>query len=110
MLNVKQKRRIYDITNVLEGIGLIEKKSKNSIQWRYVCDVSYQRIFNFLILSFFCRGFHREATSTPEEISNQVESLEKELATLKRKEADLDKLVWHDSLPLPCIVKFNILI
>eukprot|EP00850_Spirogloea_muscicola_P013010 SM000086S23062 [mRNA] locus=s86:472875:476673:+ [translate_table: standard] len=32
-LNV-QKRRIYDITNVLEGIGLIEKKSKNNIQWR----------------------------------------------------------------------------
>ncbi|XP_055695256.1 transcription factor E2F5 [Lutzomyia longipalpis] len=33
-LHVRQKRRIYDITNVLEGVGLIEKKSKNSIQWR----------------------------------------------------------------------------
>ncbi|KAF6019955.1 E2F3 [Bugula neritina] len=29
-----QKRRIYDITNVLEGINLIRKKSKNNIQWR----------------------------------------------------------------------------
>ncbi|XP_068086345.1 transcription factor E2F3 isoform X2 [Anabrus simplex] len=29
-----QKRRIYDITNVLEGIGILEKKSKNNIQWR----------------------------------------------------------------------------
>jgi hypothetical protein len=28
-----QKRRIYDITNVLEGIGLIVKKSKNNVQW-----------------------------------------------------------------------------
>nr|GEV36607.1 transcription factor E2FB-like [Tanacetum cinerariifolium] len=28
-----QKRRIYDITNVLEGIGLIEKKLKNRIRW-----------------------------------------------------------------------------
>jgi hypothetical protein len=28
-----QKRRIYDITNVLEGIGMLEKKSKNQIQW-----------------------------------------------------------------------------
>ncbi|RVE70165.1 hypothetical protein OJAV_G00061690 [Oryzias javanicus] len=28
-----QKRRIYDITNVLEGIQLISKKSKNHIQW-----------------------------------------------------------------------------
>uniref|UniRef100_A0A061RJC2 E2F transcription factor 4/5 n=1 Tax=Tetraselmis sp. GSL018 TaxID=582737 RepID=A0A061RJC2_9CHLO len=29
-----QKRRIYDITNVLEGIGLIEKNSKNNIRWK----------------------------------------------------------------------------
>ena len=29
-----QKRRIYDITNVLEGIGLLEKKSKNTIMWK----------------------------------------------------------------------------
>ncbi|ESP03402.1 hypothetical protein LOTGIDRAFT_171492 [Lottia gigantea] len=29
-----QKRRIYDITNVLEGISLIQKKSKNNIQWK----------------------------------------------------------------------------
>ncbi|XP_027010676.1 transcription factor E2F3 [Tachysurus fulvidraco] len=31
-LNV-QKRRLYDITNVLEGVHLIKKKSKNNIQW-----------------------------------------------------------------------------
>ncbi|KAL5060455.1 hypothetical protein RYX36_032059 [Vicia faba] len=29
-----QKRRIYDITNVLKGIGLIEKTSKNHIRWK----------------------------------------------------------------------------
>jgi hypothetical protein len=28
------KRRIYDITNVLEGISLIEKSSKNCIRWK----------------------------------------------------------------------------
>ncbi|KAB2045296.1 hypothetical protein ES319_D01G150900v1 [Gossypium barbadense] len=33
-----QKRRIYDITNVLEGIGLIEKKLKNKIRWKGVDD------------------------------------------------------------------------
>jgi len=35
MLQV-QKRRIYDITNVLEGIGLIEKCAKNKIKWKGV--------------------------------------------------------------------------
>lgn len=29
-----QKRRIYDITNVLEGIGLIEKSGKNGVKWK----------------------------------------------------------------------------
>ena len=35
-LNVRQKRRIYDITNVLEGIGLIEKRNKNCIKWKVI--------------------------------------------------------------------------
>lgn len=30
-----QKRRIYDITNVLEGVGIIEKNAKNNVKWRY---------------------------------------------------------------------------
>lgn len=28
-----RKRRVYDITNVLDGIHLIRKRSKNLIQW-----------------------------------------------------------------------------
>ncbi|MCO5588725.1 hypothetical protein L7F22_042684 [Adiantum nelumboides] len=31
-----QKRRIYDITNVLEGVGVIEKKLKNRVCWKGV--------------------------------------------------------------------------
>ncbi|KAF9902210.1 E2F transcription factor 3 [Linnemannia zychae] len=31
-----QKRRIYDITNVLEGIDLIEKFKKNNVRWKGV--------------------------------------------------------------------------
>ncbi|KAK8958528.1 Transcription factor E2FA [Platanthera guangdongensis] len=35
ILKVK-KRRIYDITNVLDGIGLIEKRRKNNFLWKGV--------------------------------------------------------------------------
>lgn len=45
MLAVKQKRRIYDITNVLEGVGLIEKKNKNVIQWRFATILGLFTIF-----------------------------------------------------------------
>ncbi|KAE9543892.1 hypothetical protein AGLY_001870 [Aphis glycines] len=33
ILDIQQKRRIYDVTNVLEGIGLIEKQTKNQVKW-----------------------------------------------------------------------------
>ena len=40
-----QKRRIYDITNVLEGVGLIKKKSKNNIEWRLVISYMYIHVW-----------------------------------------------------------------
>jgi len=38
-----QKRRIYDITNVLEGIRLIEKQSKNQVAWNPSPPTSFAR-------------------------------------------------------------------
>ncbi|KAI3378640.1 hypothetical protein SNEBB_010882 [Seison nebaliae] len=40
LLCVNQKRRMYDITNVLEGIGLIDKQQKNHIRWKGATVVS----------------------------------------------------------------------
>ncbi|XP_051552912.1 transcription factor E2F5-like [Myxocyprinus asiaticus] len=66
-LAVKQKRRIYDITNVLEGIGLIEKKTKNTIQWK------------------------GESTGCqPQEVLEQVELLKANIAELEIQERELD--------------------
>jgi transcription factor E2F4/5 len=67
-LAVRQKRRIYDITNVLEGIGLIEKKSKNSIQWK---------------------GSGPGGNSR--DISERLTTLKNDLADLKEKELEIDK-------------------
>ncbi|XP_049914499.1 transcription factor E2F6 isoform X1 [Epinephelus moara] len=35
-----RRRRVYDITNVLEGISLVEKQSANKIKWIGSCQIS----------------------------------------------------------------------
>ncbi|KAM4129920.1 hypothetical protein ACJW30_01G060600 [Castanea mollissima] len=79
-----QKRRIYDITNVLEGIGLIEKTSKNHIRWKGYGDVGQQ------------------------ELADQVAALKAENASLYLEECSLDEsirylfLTGEDIMSLPC--------
>jgi len=86
---VTQKRRIYDITNVLEGIGLIEKRSKNVIYWKYFLD-------KFLISreKFFFRGgkFRKPGGSVellPGE-ETKMYKLKSELTDLEREERLID--------------------
>ncbi|CAK8672578.1 unnamed protein product [Clavelina lepadiformis] len=76
-LAVRQKRRIYDITNVLEGIGLIEKRSKNSIQWK---------------------GAGPDTNDT--NMTAQLNELREEISELEQRELDLDKQkMWvHQSI------------
>ncbi|KAK3032760.1 hypothetical protein RJ639_034909 [Escallonia herrerae] len=81
-----QKRRIYDITNVLEGIGLIEKKLKNRIQWKGL------------------------DASRPGDAEESVSSLQAEVDTLSIEERRLDDQIrWlfvteDDIKGLPCFL------
>ncbi|XP_061699772.1 transcription factor E2F2 isoform X2 [Syngnathoides biaculeatus] len=72
-----QKRRIYDITNVLEGVQLIRKKSKNNIQW-LVGDV-----------------FEGGAAG-----GEKAGALRKDLRDLERAERSLDELIHSSSAQL----------
>ncbi|KAG2388015.1 hypothetical protein C9374_000865 [Naegleria lovaniensis] len=75
-----QKRRIYDITNVLEGIGLIEKKSKNNIQW-------------------LGTGI---AVNAPENCE-EVKIIQNEIATIEFQERQVDQLIYHVQESLRCL-------
>lgn len=41
-----RKRRIYDVTNVLEGIGLFHKTAKNKVGWRHGNNINDLILFN----------------------------------------------------------------
>ncbi|XP_034414135.1 transcription factor E2F4-like [Cyclopterus lumpus] len=68
VLAVRQKRRIYDITNVLEGVGLIVKISKSIVKWNGTVpgDNAYR-------------------------VSNRLMELRAELMDLEQKESVLDQ-------------------
>lgn len=75
ILNVRQKRRIYDITNVLEGIGLIEKKSKNIVQWR--------------------GSLPRDEELYGSEIKSRLDTIKKDIECMKILESQLDLFVGY---------------
>ena len=68
-----QKRRIYDITNVLEGIGLIEKKGKNNIQWK---------------------GSEPD-TENSSQLNEKVDGLRRKINALREEEEKVDGYVQH---------------
>lgn len=84
---VRQKRRIYDITNVLEGIGLIEKKSKNSIQWRFVF-ITFLFVFILFHVVYY-RGAGPGCNT--QEIGEKLAQLRNEVASLDSLERNLDQ-------------------
>lgn len=78
-LAVRQKRRIYDITNVLEGIGLIEKKSKNSIQWKGASANYSETEYGV-----------NQGNGNNSEISDRLLTLKHEIEELEQQEKKLD--------------------
>jgi transcription factor E2F3 len=83
-----QKRRIYDITNVLEGIGLIEKKSKNNVRWRYsFVSMPVQSYIHTRV----CRGTADEHENDNTE-ATRIRQLKEELALMKTEEQRISQL------------------
>ena len=74
-----QKRRIYDITNVLEGIGLIQKEGKNHVAWNDDPDVDLSRA--------------PEPVEGSKAAKSRIEGLRKEVAEVNAENASLDRFL-----------------
>jgi len=84
-----QKRRIYDITNVLEGVGLIEKKSKNVIAWKGAENAASQ----------IESGGTSGGSSSRSTVAEELEAIRKEVGRYYEEDAMLD--AWIDRLRNP---------
>ncbi|GKU90087.1 hypothetical protein SLEP1_g4129 [Rubroshorea leprosula] len=96
-----QKRRIYDITNVLEGIGLIEKTSKNHIRWKGSDDMGTKDLgVQLTKLKAEVESFHAEESSLDETIRRRQE----QIRNLEEDENDQKYLFLteEDIMSLPC--------
>ncbi|KAL2984446.1 hypothetical protein AAZX31_12G088800 [Glycine max] len=96
-----QKRRIYDITNVLEGIGLIEKKLKNRIQWKGL-DVSRPGEADDSFASL--QAEVENLTMKERQLDEQIREMQERLRDLSEDENN-DKLLFvteEDIKNLPC--------
>ncbi|CAI5779911.1 transcription factor E2F3 isoform X2 [Podarcis lilfordi] len=91
-----QKRRIYDITNVLEGIHLIKKKSKNNIQWMG-CSLS-----DFGGMLAHCQGLSKEVAELNQEEQklDEYEDIQ-EISSLKDQTVILVKAPPETKLEVP---------
>ncbi|KAG2572048.1 transcription factor E2FA-like isoform X1 [Panicum virgatum] len=78
-----QKRRIYDITNVLEGIGLIEKKLRNIICWKGL-DESGTNLDNDLS---FLKNEVENLNLQEQALDEQISKMHKELKALTEDES-----------------------
>ncbi|CAN6244584.1 unnamed protein product [Urochloa humidicola] len=70
-----QKRRIYDITNVLEGIGLIEKTLKNRIRWKCLDDSGVELDNGISALQTEVENLSLQEQALDERISDMREKL-----------------------------------
>ncbi|NP_001389486.1 transcription factor E2FA isoform 2 [Zea mays] len=74
MLGVR-KRRMYDITNVLEGIGLIKKKLKNRICWKGLGELGTNLDNDLSVLKIDFENLNLQEQALDEHISKIREKL-----------------------------------
>ncbi|KAI7877746.1 hypothetical protein K492DRAFT_238987 [Lichtheimia hyalospora FSU 10163] len=91
-----QKRRIYDITNVLEGIRLIEKNSKNHVRWIGNRHTTASSSSSSSSSSSPTPSITTSSSSSSCIMSSNLDELEHRLSLLKRHNVSLER--EHDRL------------
>lgn len=83
------KRRVYDITNVLEGLGLVSKWSVNSVKW---IGGNVDEILSSEGESNEAKQLNeiREFNNEEAELDEEIEKLNREITEMSQNERNLD--------------------
>lgn len=115
MLSV-QKRRIYDITNVLEGVGLLNKTSKNNIKWNggsldgCLDSNSLSSIANGGVSKVSCKNDLERENALLEEKEKALDDAIKKLSTNLQRATEDDenkKYLYVTYRDMRCIKEFS---
>ncbi|KAG7361482.1 E2F/DP family winged-helix DNA-binding domain containing protein [Nitzschia inconspicua] len=99
-----QKRRIYDITNVLEGIGLLVKRGKNHVSWNEnPPETAAQAVAEGIISERGKADSDSDGIPSPPKLkpnkapknSAEYEEMRKKLEKLKEEERQVDKYLCY---------------
>ncbi|KAJ6425632.1 hypothetical protein OIU84_026244 [Salix udensis] len=98
-----QKRRIYDITNVLEGIGLIEKTLKNRIRWKGIDASRPRQVEGDATLS---QAEIEKLTMEEHKLDDQIREMQERLRDMSEDENNQKWLfvTEEDIKSLPCFL------
>jgi len=99
------KRRLYDVTNVLEGVGVVEKTTKNTVRWAVPVEAEQRQDSRPVERQRPAPVKHQTRSLAPDKSSvqhaeHQKQKLEEKLQNINQEEYELSEIIRQQEIEL----------